>query len=162
MYYQGVLHTVWLSLKRLELPISFLEGKFAYITNEKLVKVHWKPNSVVPLMRGLEGSRQFESPRNNLCRLCGKADVSGNAKDPHRGDLELLSSPRMAPLQGAQADTVGMIEAKTTDEFCTQAPLAPQLAVVRNNFDFSFMYIDCMGFFSFILPIHTLYKPLFS
>ena len=86
--------------------------------------------------------------------------MSGNPEDPRKGNLELAASPRTTPLQGMQADTVGMMEAKITDEVCTEAPLASQLAVVRNNFDFSFMCTDCVGIF--FHSAHTLHKPLFS
>lgn len=93
-------------------------------------------------MRGMKGSSQFKFPRNSPHHLRGKTDMGGNPEDPQRGSLELTASPRMAPLRGMQADTAGMKEAKVADKVCSEAPLAPQLAVVRDNFEFSFMCTD--------------------
>lgn len=75
----------------------------------------------MPLMRGLKGSSQFEFPRSDLWCLRGKADVSGNPQDPQRGHLELAALPRPAPLQGTQAETAGVTEARVADEVCTEA-----------------------------------------
>lgn len=61
-----------------------------------------------------------------------------------------------APPQQLQDDTVGTAEAKIKDEVCTEALLAPQLAVVRNNFNFNFMYPDCV-----LSSAHNLHKPLY-